>query len=78
MAARELISTMTFLKSIKSSEPFSREILDLEQKIKIILYLCTIGYGTTYGIKKINYCENGALLKETVRFFTKKSPFNYL
>ena len=26
------------------------EILDLEQKVKMILYLCTIGYGTTYGI----------------------------
>ena len=50
MAARELISTMTFLKSSKSSEPFSREIFDQEQKIKIILYLCTISYGTTYGI----------------------------
>ena len=41
-----------FLKSSKSSEPFSREILYLEQKIKMILYLCTIGYRTTYGIKK--------------------------
>ena len=43
---------MTFLKSSKSSEPFPREILDLEQKIKMILHLCTIGYGITYGIKK--------------------------
>ena len=52
MVAQELISTMSFLKSSKSSEPFFREILDLEQKIKMILRLCTIGYGTTYEIKK--------------------------
>ena len=31
MAARELISAMSFLKNSKSSEPFSREILNLEQ-----------------------------------------------
>ena len=30
MAVRELISTLTFLKSSKSSELFSREILDLQ------------------------------------------------
>ena len=50
MASRELISTMPFLKSSKSSEPFSREILDLEQKLNMILYLCSIGYGTMYRI----------------------------
>ena len=50
------ISTMTFLKRSKSSEPFSREILDMEQKIKMILYLCTIGYRTTYGIEKKVLC----------------------
>ena len=49
MAVRELISTMTFLKSSKSSAPLSREILNLEQKIKMTSYLYTIGYGTTYG-----------------------------
>ena len=50
MEVRELISTMTFLKNSKSSKPFSHEILNLEQKIKMILYLCAIVCGTTYEI----------------------------
>ena len=50
MAARKLIFTMDFLKSTSIGGHFPREILDLEQKFKMILYPCTIGYGTTYEI----------------------------
>ena len=44
MAAREPIFKMTFLKNTSSSEPISCEMWDLEQKVKEIQYLCTIGY----------------------------------
>ena len=50
MAARELISTMAFLKNTSIGGHFPRKILDLEQKIKTILYLRTIGNVTTPGI----------------------------
>ena len=50
MVARETISTMAFLESTPIGGHFPREILDLEQKIKMILYLRTIGNGKTYEI----------------------------